>query len=44
MFGFAGFYFYIFIREQDLPAGGGNRLAVKELQALMFSAGWENHS
>ncbi|HUU16963.1 MAG TPA: hypothetical protein VMW72_07435 [Sedimentisphaerales bacterium] len=42
MFGFAWFYFYIFIREQDLPAGGETGWLSKSYQALMFSAGREN--
>jgi len=31
MFGFAGFYFYIFNREQDLLAGGETGWLSKEL-------------
>jgi len=38
MFGFAVFYFYIFIREQDLMAGGETGW-LNNYRPLMFSAG-----
>ena len=34
MFGFAGFYFYIIIREQDLLAGGETGWLSKELSSF----------
>jgi len=37
MFGFAVFYFYIFIREQDLA--GGETGWLNNYRPLMFSAG-----
>jgi len=44
MFGFAGFYSYIFIREKDLLAGGETGWLSKRYQDSMFSAGRENGS
>jgi hypothetical protein len=44
MFGFAGFYSYIFIREQDLLAGGETGWLSKSYKDSMFSAGRENGS